>query len=161
MTWQRLRQFREALLPPTEADFALAREWLSAPLHGLFAAQHPRDVVHSAATARWLLDRGEREPALIQAAFLHDIGKGDQRRWDRAAFIVLQGARLAPLAASHGSHIRMRRALARSLAHAGSSAERMALAGALPRAVELTRRHHGPAGTDRVLALLQQADAAG
>jgi putative nucleotidyltransferase with HDIG domain len=156
----RLRQFREASREPGEADYAVARERLSGAQFELFAAQHPRDIVHSAATARWLIDHGHDDPDLITAALLHDVGKGTQRRSDRVAYVLAEQLGVARLLAKRGSAFEIRRAIARSRGHSETSADMMARAGASERAVNLARRHHAPPGEDPVLALLQQADAA-
>ncbi|MGE5595181.1 MAG: HD domain-containing protein [Hyphomicrobiales bacterium] len=156
----RIRQFRDAGRPPTVDDYAIAAPYLDGPLLELFRAQHPRDIVHSAATARWLLDRGYDDPDLIAAALLHDIGKGHQRRFDRVAYVVAGKLRVASLLGSPGSRFEVRRAIARSLAHSERGVALLRAAGASERVVDLTARHHRPPGDDRVLALLQQADAA-
>jgi hypothetical protein len=157
---QRFRQFREAGRKPSEADVALAGSHLLEPLLGLFLGQHPRDIVHAAATARWLIERGHDDPDLIAAALLHDVGKGHQRRADRVVYVVAARLRLANLIAAPRSRFETRRAVARSLSHSETSAELLMLAGASGRVVELTRGHHSPPGPDTMLALLQQADAA-
>lgn len=160
MIADRIRQFRHAGGHPVEADYALAREWLPASLMALFEGQHPRDIVHSANTARWLLERGHAAPDLIAAALVHDIGKGEQRRFDRSVYVVACHARLASALGATSSRWEVRRAVARTLAHSESGAFALEVAGAPGRVIELTLRHHEPAGDDRVLALLQEADAA-
>jgi HD domain len=155
---QRLRQFRDARVGPSPADYELAGRWPQPPLFALFAAQHPRDVVHSARTARWLLARGCEDGAVLIAALLHDIAKGEQRRRDRVAHVVLSATRIT--GADRRSRFEMRRALARSAGHAEAGAARLRQAGAPERSVALTLRHHAPPGDDRVLALLQEADGA-
>ena len=160
MIRERIRQLRHAAVSPTDADFALAREWLPQPLLALFLEQHSRDIVHSANTARWLLDQGHTDRDLIAAALLHDIGKGQQRRRDRVAWVIAGHLGLTRVAADPGSRLELRRALARSATHSPSGADRLLAAGASPRVIDLTRRHHEPAGDDPMLALLQQADAA-
>jgi putative nucleotidyltransferase with HDIG domain len=157
---QRIRQFATAGASPGDDDYALGREWLTEPLRALFEGQHPRDIVHSANTARWLLKRGHREPDLIVAALLHDVGKGHQRRLDRTAYVLACKARVVSWLGAAGSRIELRRAVARTLSHSQTGAETIARAGAPARVVDLTLRHHGPAGEDPMLALLQQADAA-
>ena len=159
--WARVRQFREATKLPSPEDFALAAEaQLAGPLLDLFRQQHPRDIVHAAATARWLIERGHTDPELIAAALLHDVGKGHQRRRDRAGYVLANAVRGAKLLAGPGSRFEFRRALARGLAHSESGARALADAGASPRVVDLTRRHHSPPGSDTMLALLHEADAA-
>jgi hypothetical protein len=160
MIRERLRQFREAEAVPSADDYDLARAHLTDALYALFATQHPRDIVHSAGTARWLLERGHAGPDLLVAALLHDIGKGHQRRWDRVAYVAASAAHLDGRLGATDSRLDVRRAIARSRAHSVSSANLMAAAGASAGAVNLTRRHHEAAGRDRMLALLQAADAA-
>lgn len=156
----RLRQFREATRTPAPADFELAGRYLAPPLLALFERQHPRDIVHSAETARWLLARGEDDADLIAAALLHDIGKGHQRRADRTIYVLASALRIAPAVGAARSRLEVRRAIARSLAHSESGAAILATAGASERVVNLTRLHHSVPAGDPVLALLQQADAA-
>ncbi len=157
----RVRQVREASLPPSAADLALAREYLAGDLLALFAAQEPRDQRHAAGTARWLIERGhDGDHDLLVAALLHDAGKGAQRTRDRIAHVVAGWVALGALAAAQASQFEMRRALARSRAHSELGADLLLAAAAPPRAIELTRRHHRPAGRDAMLALLQRADAA-
>jgi hypothetical protein len=156
----RVRQFLEAGRRPTAADRELAERWLSQALLALFLAQHPRDVVHGAECARWLLARGYDDRDLVSAALVHDVGKGWQRPGDRVVYVITAAARLAPAIASGDSRFDLRRAVARSLAHAASGAAALAAAGATPRMVQLTRNHHSKANGDVMLAALQQADAA-
>lgn len=157
---ERLRQFREAGQQPTPEDLALGREHLPPALFDLFAAQHPRDVVHSAATARWLLTRGHDDAGLVTAAFLHDIAKGHQRRADRAAWVAASTLGLGSRLAGSDSRFEVRRAMARTATHSEVGAQLLASAGASSLVVSLTRLHHSPPGNDPMLALLQQADAA-
>ncbi len=156
----RIRQFATAGRPPTLGDYDLGRRWLLPFLFELFAAQHPRDIAHTAATARWLIDRGHDDQDTIQAALLHDVGKGDQRRIDRASSVLARASRLEWLVASEGSRLPLRRAVARTRSHAEAGASALEAAGAPLRVIELTRRHHDPPGPDPVLALLQEADTA-
>jgi putative nucleotidyltransferase with HDIG domain len=155
----RITQFARAGAPPTPADFAVAKQHLPPSLFELFKSQHPRDIVHSAHTALWLLERGHQDPDLIAAALLHDIGKGPQRRLDRTAWVLAHAAHVEEVFAKPGSRFEIRRALARSAAHSERGAELLVSAGASERVVALTRAHHSPPAGDPVLALLQQADA--
>jgi hypothetical protein len=157
--WRRFEQWQAAIVPPSGADAALAARWLSPTLMHLFLSQHPRDVVHASATATWLLERDFTDADLITAALLHDVAKGDQRRVDRAAHVVLSPTHLERFVASTTSTSRLRSALARSMTHAARSAELIIAAGGSERAAALTRDHHRPPGDDPVLALLQRADA--
>jgi putative nucleotidyltransferase with HDIG domain len=155
----RIRQFLAAGAPPTPADLAVAKQHLPPALLALFQAQHPRDVVHSARTALWLLERGHDDPDLIVAALLHDIGKGNQRRLDRTTWVLAHAARLHGALPNATSRFELRRALARAATHSVRGAALLLAAGAPERVVSLTRAHHSPPAGDPVLALLQQADA--
>lgn len=157
---ERVRQFREASRLPTARDYNLARQALDPALFALFEAQHPRDVVHSAATAQWLVDRGHTDADLIAAALLHDIGKGEQRRLDRVGYVLLSQARAERALAAPRSRFAFRRAVARSVSHGHLGAATLERAGAAPRVIELTRLHHSAPGGDAILRLLQAADAA-
>lgn len=159
MILRRLAQFAGAGAAPTPADFAVARQYLSPPLFDLFGAQHPRDIVHSVRTASWLLERGHRDPDLIAAALLHDIGKGEQRRLDRTAWVLAHATHLDEMLPEAHSRFEIRRALARSATHSEYGAGLLLAAGASERVVALTRAHHSSPAGDPVLALLQQADA--
>ena len=160
MIAERIRQFREHSRQPGEAEARLAARFLSEAPLAAFLGQEPRDVLHSANTARWLLDRGHADADLIQAALLHDIGKGAQRRRDRVAHVVSGALRVSRALAADGSRFEIRRALARTASHSGTGAERLATMGVAPRVVELVRNHHGKANGDAMLELLQQADSA-
>ncbi len=157
---QRVRQFLEAGATPSKADLAFAQRYLGPELFSLFRLQHPRDVVHGAATARWLVERGYEEPDLVIAGFVHDVAKGFQRRLDRAAFVVCSRAGVVAWAANGESRLEIRRAMDRTRLHSERGAALLLNAGASKRVAELTALHHGPPGGDRVLALLQEADAA-
>jgi putative nucleotidyltransferase with HDIG domain len=156
----RIRQFRDAGKRPSEADFELAHEHLGATLFELFRGQHPRDIVHSAGAARWLLERGHTNPDLIAAALLHDVGKGHQRRMDRVAYVLASYVRVTKFVGSAESRFALRSAVFRSDSHGERGAEMLGRAGAHEAVVTLTRLHHMPQRADPVLALLQQADAA-
>ena len=156
----RVRQVREASVPPSADDLALARDVLPGDLLTLFHGQEPRDQRHSANTARWLLERGhDDDHDLLVAALLHDAGKGAQRTRDRVVHVLTEWLP-DTLVAGKDSRFEVCRAVARSRAHSEIGADLLVAAGASPRVVELTRLHHRPAGRDAMLALLQRADAA-
>lgn len=158
---QRIRQFREATRRPTAGDDALGEAYLPAPLLALFRAQHPRDIVHSAATVRWLIERGHTEADLIAAALLHDIAKGDQRRGVRVLYVLLTPFDPLPrIVGSQSSALAWRSAIWRSHTHSERGATMLAEAGATPRTIELALLHHTKGRGDGMLALLQEADAA-
>ena len=156
----RVRQFREAGRGPDAGDLLLAEQRLEPVLLQLFMAQEPRDMSHAARTARWLMERGHDERELLQAALLHDIGKGHQRRRDRVAYVVSGWLRAEGLLASEQSRFRLRRAVSRSRKHSATGAVALERAGAPARVVELTRFHHEPKSRDAMLKALSEADAA-
>ncbi len=158
--WHRARQFVDAERQPTESDLQLARETLTPELLRLFLAQHPRDIVHAAGTARWLLERGHADPDLVLAALLHDVAKGHQRRADRVAYVVAAAVNAERGLASAQSRFELRRATARTLVHSEAGALLLRDLGTPPRVVDLTFRHHSPARGDAMLVLLQEADSA-
>ena len=88
MIRERIRQFREASLQPSAQDLQLVHEILSEPTLSLFLEQHPRDQRHGARTAQWLITNGQKNPELLAAALLHDIGKGKQRPRDRVVHVL-------------------------------------------------------------------------
>lgn len=145
---------------PSAADYAAAQEILAPALFALFEAQHPRDIVHSARTAQWLIERNQDDRELLAAALLHDIGKGEQRRPDRVIYVLASELRVADLVGSGRSRYAMRRAVARSRVHSERGAVLLERAGASERVVALTRLHHSEPGQDGILRLLQAADAA-
>jgi putative nucleotidyltransferase with HDIG domain len=157
---QRVRQFLQASRRPTDADLSLGQAYLDGRLCGLFVGQEPRDIVHAVNTARWLLERGHHDRELVQAALLHDIGKGLQRTRDRVVYVLASRAGAANLLASAESRLQARGAVARSLIHSEAGAEMLEAAGASPAVVRLTRLHHSALCDDAMLALLQEADAA-
>lgn len=157
---QRARQFLRHGVPPGPAERTLAEHYLEPALLDLFFGQEPRDVVHSANTARWLLDRGHDDPDLIRAALLHDIGKGEQRRMDRVAHVVTSLIGIGGILAAPDAEMEFRRAIARARTHAAKGAELLVGAGVSPQVIALVKKHHERPNGDGMLRLLQEADAA-
>jgi hypothetical protein len=131
----------------------------------LFVRMQGRDQKHSFRVLRWLqrsaVERGTVVPeTLVQAALLHDVGKGRLATWHRVAFVLLNAAapRLAPrIERAEGAG--WRNALWRLRHHARLGAQRLAAAGVAPRVVELVARHTGEFAGDDELAWLIEADA--
>lgn len=157
---ERVRQLLQVRARPSEDELALARRLLTPELYALFTAQMPRDAVHGARCTARLLKDGFDDSALLQAGLLHDVAKGHQRAIDRAGYVLAARAGLAGAIAGERSRFELRRAFARTLHHSEASARTLERAGAPARAIDLTRRHHEPAGQDAMLAALQKADAA-
>jgi putative nucleotidyltransferase with HDIG domain len=156
----RARQFFDHDVEPGPGERSLAAHFLDGDLGELFFAQEARDVVHAANTARWLLDRGHDDRELIQAALLHDIGKGHQRRRDRVAHVLTDAAGIGRFAADARSPMEMRRALARARGHAVAGAAMLSERNVTGRVLNLVKMHHERAGEDGMLRLLQEADSA-
>ncbi len=146
----------------------LARTWpfLTEAQRRLFLRLPAADQLHSLRVLDILVESGEKDPDLLAAALLHDIGKVHRplHLWERA-FIVLAQA-IAPGWAAWSADERgpaWRSALAVSQNHAQWGAEMLATTGASPRLIELVRRHQDPSflptsEADRLLRRLQQAD---
>lgn len=146
----------------------LARTWpfLTETQRALFLRLPPADQLHSLRVLDRLVESGERDPDLLAAALLHDVGKVQRplRLWERV-FIVLAQAIAPSWAASSADEDgpAWRSALAVSQLHAQWGAEMLTGTGASRQLTELVRRHQdqpteAATDTDRLLHRLQQAD---
>jgi hypothetical protein len=92
----RVRQFGSALAtrgrPLTEADRTEVRAWLPATARPLFDAMPHNDQHHSLNVLRSLCAAGHPEPALMQAALLHDAAKstGGVNLFHRVALVLIK-----------------------------------------------------------------------
>jgi len=87
----RFWQFWNALTAkPDERDLIFVEEILSPSLIQLFYQMSSSEQAHALRVCKVLLHQGEREPELLAAALLHDIGKSlyPLRIWERV-WIVL------------------------------------------------------------------------
>lgn len=151
---QGLRAFWER---PDAQTRQLARSYLSEEGLQLFESLSPRDQFHSARTASILITKGVSDPELLQSALLHDVGKGRQSLWQRAAYVLLAWISPALLKRVARPGAGWRGALDRSRRHAVLGAQLAAAAGYSRRVVCLVARHHDkPAAEDE--AALQSAD---
>jgi len=170
----RARQFFEAvaahLTPLSDVERAEAHAHLPGAARGLFDAMPRNDQRHSLRVARMLKAAGYDDPALLQAALLHDVAKaeGELTIFHRVAVVLLKAfwpawperwrGRPAPLRHSASypfwAHIN----------HPERGAQLAAEAGCLPEAVKLIRFHQERIAAEdrsafaRQLAALQVAD---
>lgn len=163
----RVRQLLRGLRPALSTDeAATVRALLSDRELALFLRMAPRDRRQAVDVMRWLRRHTEPSTALLQAALLHDAGKGPLRVRDRIAFVLLSAVsvRLLDRVAGEGGG-RGRRALWVLHRHARLGAELLVAAGTSPRVVELVALHResadGPVvGADDELRWLIVADDA-
>jgi len=163
----RVWQFAQALTARVRReDRELAERLLTPSQLRLFRSMSLRDRGHGLHLACSLQRQAHREPALLQAALLHDVGKaGYLGLWHRVAVVLLE--RFAPgvldrlmddRPSSRGYPFFVH------LNHSRWGAERAMEAGCDDLTVELISRHHEslPAGSesegDRLLMALQAAD---
>lgn len=148
------------------------KQWLTPEAVALFERMPLRDQRHSLDIWHALHAAGAREPELLAAALLHDMGKTVHdgrplRVWHRVAVVLLDT--LSPgavdrIAAADPTSWRYPFYAHRH--HPSRGAELATEAGCTPLTVELIRRHQDklaqpPANeTERLLALLQAADDA-
>ena len=177
----RVRQFAAALAaywaPLRASERAEAEAWLPDAAWPLFEGMPRNDQRHSLNVLRTLVASGHDEPALMQAALLHDVAKstGGVTLFHRVAAVLIKAirpdwpARIARGPAPARSNLRYP-----FWAHANHprlGAELAAAAGCDPLAVTLIRRHQdrqrssfngAPSNdvTDHLLAALQAVDDA-
>jgi hypothetical protein len=147
------------------AETAEARAHLPATAWPLLAATARADQRHGLSVLRSLRAAGHAEPALLQAALLHDCAKtaGGVRLWQRVAAVLLKAfaprrwARWAAQPAPRPGDVR--HGLWSYVNHPLRGAELAAAAGCDPLAVTLIARHQERASADdTLLAALQVAD---
>jgi hypothetical protein len=145
-----------------------ARSILTPPLLALFQRLAPSEQAHALGVLRMIQAGGPAQPALLQAALLHDIGKclHPLQPWERA-LIVLARALLPGRARAWGCSgpaRGWRRPFVVAEQHPGWGAELVARAGGEPLLVALVGRHQqaldgAPASLEEaLLRRLQQAD---
>lgn len=157
----RTRQFALALTARVRpADEAFVRAWLpTLALQALFFSMGPAMQAHHIAVARDLLAGGERDPDLVAAALLHDVGKGRLSVSYRVALVVLKQAAPGLLRRWAARPYRdWRGPLYQAWHHPRLGAERAAAAGASARTVDWIARHQGDPGDDALLRRLQAVD---
>lgn len=153
-----------------EVDHTAVAAILTTPAQRrLFARMSPNDRRHALAVATMLQQAGCRQPALLQAALLHDVGKSLGMPISHRVMIVLLEAfwprLLHRLAAGEIERAGWwRRPFIIHARHAAIGAAWAERAGCLPLAVRLIARHQDALSGDdeeaRLLAALQEADNA-
>ena len=157
----RSRQFfRSVGASISEEDRAEVAGRLDADQQRLFSTMTARDQRHSLDVLRALQQQGQRDPELLAAALLHDVGKGPIRLWHRVAYVLLHAASpglLRRLASDEGAA--WRQALAACADHANRGAALVKAAGGSDGLVGLVL-HHEETGenVDPRVALLRAAD---
>jgi len=160
--------------PLTAAEWQEITGLLPAPACALFATMTTADQRHCLAVQRALRAHGCVDRELLQAALLHDVGKGARRvpLWMRPTVVLLK--RLAPdvlvrLAgpypalpdAAHGvpavASARWRRPFWAAWYHATIGADLAITAGLSPRVALLIRTHHQPDGPAAALHAIDDA----
>ena len=133
----------------------------------LFMRYDNGDAQHAWQVLSMLQQGGHRQPQLLTAALLHDVGKTrvSLSVWDRSLVVAL--GKLLPHRAeawSSGRLLGWRKAFVVKARHPQWGAQMAAAAGTDPLAVRLIRRHQDPLppvpqnDEERLLFLLQQAD---
>lgn len=159
-----------ALAPLPAADLAEARACLPGAAWPLFDAMPRADQRHSLRVLRALRAAGPVEPALAQAALLHDCAKGRAVGLvQRVGVVLLRAAAPALLARWTSGPLPPRRSWRYGfwlhVNHPARGAELAAAGGCTGLAVTLIRRHQEPPGVasgddavDRLLAQLRAVD---
>lgn len=163
----RTTQFLRSLRAHAELG-DLARSWpfLTPRQRQLFLKLPSADQLHGLRVLDQLLDAGERDPDLLAAAQLHDIGKLRRplRLWERVFVVLARAVHPGWLSSAPGlDGAGWRQALAVGHWHPAWGAAMLRKAGASPRLIELVERHQGPIDSpsneiERLLVRLQQAD---
>ncbi len=140
----KVRQFRSHLRARVDpGERAALATWTDPPQLALFDRMHLADQRHGLDVVATLRANGVTDHEVLLAGLLHDAGKGDTGVWPRVAYSLGQayGSWVWMLASVVPA---MARSVKRLRAHAETSAQLAAEAGATPRTVELIRHQDAP-----------------
>lgn len=158
----RVAQFWHTLTAPLRrVDEAYAARYLTPGELALFRHMPRAEQLHGIALAQALAAQGWRDPELLKAALLHDVGKARvrPRLWERVLVVLAEWLLPAHAARwAQGEPRGWRRGFVIRTRHAAWGAELLADLGTAPRVVAWVRAHHAPAGDDSALAALQALD---
>jgi hypothetical protein len=145
-----------------EPDDTPAREQLSPAAYALFRHMAPYDRAHALRVFRWLQAHRVTDPALLQAALLHDVGKsaGPERiplLYRGPIVLARRAPRLWEWLARERRRPDPRRPFFLYAIHAARGAELAGAAGCTPKVVELIATHQDEDVTGPG-ALLRTAD---
>jgi len=158
----RIRQFCRALharVTPDEKELLVTR--LTPAQLALFYRLPEFDQRHSLDVYHALVAQGHNDPALLTAALLHDVAKGQSRirLWHRVATVLIQAI---PKGKDQLAGIGYWPSFCDQLQHAQQSAALAEAVGCDPITVMLIREHHTPTSSEstfgRLLLALQRAD---
>lgn len=154
----RASQFAKGLLGPSRQDDTLALAILPSSLRPLYRNMNGYGRRHAVDVLRSLQQQGWQDPALFQAALLHDIGKGNQPLLLRVAVVLIEqlAPRLIPRLGSKPSG--PWGFLYRDRMHAQVSADLVVLAGGDPEVAEIIAAHYDRDPADPRIQALQAVD---
>lgn len=141
----RAKQFFAAVFPRSGSEgLTAAAEVLTPGQLLLFRSLPPEDQAHGLRVLGELRAQEERDPDLLAAALLHDVGKlrCPLSVWERALVVVVR--RLLPGAVHRwgkGEARGLRRAFVAAVKHPEWGAELVSTVGGSPRLIQLVRLH--------------------
>jgi len=157
----RAGQFFRGLIAAVRPDErALVAKWLSPAERAIFDGMPRRDRRHSLDVFHTLRQAGYTDPALLEAALLHDAGKSDPRLTlaHRVAVVLLR--RFAPAWLERWAHDGRgwKAGFSVHMQHPERGAQMAAQAGSAAEVVELIRVHQTHPAPDERVRILQWAD---
>ena len=142
----RVSQFIKAFYThPTALQLDQARNVLGLALMRLFLQMQPSEQVHSLSIYEQFIADGERDPDLLTAALLHDVGKTrvPLHIWEKVIIVMARRLFLDRVREwGQGQPHGWKRPFVVAEQHAAWGAEMAAAAGASDVAVGIIRRHH-------------------